>query len=358
MTAQNIDRSLPTPLLFIAAVLIWGSTFLVITFQLGEVAPAVSVVYRFGLGALILFGWCLVRRERLWISWRHQGWLMLQGLLNFGLSYVCTYEAEGYLVSALVAVMFALMVFWNAIGARLIFKTALTWQTLCAAAISIGGVVMLFSHSLQEVWLSLGLADSGAGVGASAGTIAATTGIVANPAPGNGHFLLGLGLALAATLSASVGSMVAVKVGRDHDNNVLVTTAWAMLWGMLSVTLWALVTGQPWTLPSTPVYWISMLYLASCGSVIAFTAYFTLINRIGPGKAAYTGVMTPVVSVLLSMRFESYQPGAIGVLGMALCLTGVVWAVRSKGNEPGADTVQPGAAMRPCDLHPATGDHA
>ena len=50
---------------------------------------------------------------------------MMQGLLNFGLTYVCTYEAEGYLVSALVAVLFALMVFWNALGARLFFSTRL-----------------------------------------------------------------------------------------------------------------------------------------------------------------------------------------------------------------------------------------
>ena len=338
-------RCLPTPLLFIAAVLIWGSTFLVITFQLGEVAPAVSVVYRFGLGALILFAWCLVRRERLWIGWRRQRWLVLQGLLNFGLSYVCTYEAEGYLVSALVAVMFALMVFWNAIGARLIFGTALTWQTLCAAAVSIGGVVLLFSHSLQQAWQSLAPAAAGAGV-ASAAVVS------------KGHFMLGLALALAATLSASVGNMVAVRVGQDHDNNVLVTTAWAMLWGMLSVALWAVATDQPWVVPSTPLYWGAMLYLALCGSVIAFTAYFTLINRIGPGKAAYTGVLTPVVSVLLSMRFEGYQPGAVGLLGMVLCLAGVVWAVRSKGGKPAADTREDASALQPCDLQPATGDHA
>ncbi len=314
------DRSLPTPLLFIAAVLIWGSTFLVITFQLGDVAPAVSVVYRFGLGALILFGWCLVRRERLWLGWRRQRWLVPQGVLNFAVSYVCTYEAEGYLVSALVAVMFALMVFWNAIGARLIFGTALTWQTLCAAAVSIGGVALLFSHSLQQAWQSLAPTGSGAGT-AAANSI------------GSGHFLLGLTLALAATLAASMGNLVAVRVGRDPETSVRVTTAWAMLWGTLSVALWAVATGQPWVVPSAPVYWAAMLYLSLCGSVIAFTAYFTLINRIGPGKAAYTGVLTPVVSVLLSMRFEDYRPGVVGIVGMALCLAGVVWAVRSKGGK-------------------------
>lgn len=316
-----------TPWLFISTVLIWGSTFLVITFQLGEVAPAVSVVYRFGIGSLILFGWSLWRGERLWIGWGRQPLLILQGLLNFGLSYLCTYKAEGHIVSAMVAVLFALMVFWNALGARLFFGSRITWHTLCAAMLSITGVALLFSHALYGAWHPK--------AGSSAG------------------FILGLALAVGATLSASAGNMVAVRVGRTPGSSVVVTTAWAMVWGMLSVTIWALATGQAWHLPSRPAYWLSMLYLALFGSVIAFTSYFTLINRIGPGKAAYTGVLTPVVSVLLSMQFEGYQPGLIGLLGMALCMAGVIWAVRGTG-KPARES----ANARAADLNPATGDHA
>ncbi len=321
-------RRMSTPLLFIATVLIWGSTFLVITFQLGEVAPAVSVVYRFGMGTLILFCWALWRGQKLWVGWRRQPLLIMQGVLNFGLSYLCTYKAEGYLVSALVAVLFALMVFWNALGARLFFGSRITWHTVCAAALSIAGVALLFSHSLHGA-------------------------LQPKPGSSSAGFLLGLLLAIGATLSASAGNMIAVQVGRVHQNSVLVTTAWAMFWGMLSVAAWALASGQTWSLPSQPVYWLSMLYLALFGSVIAFTAYFTLINRIGPGKAAYTGVLTPVVSVLLSMQFEGYQPGAVGLFGMGLCLAGVLWAVRGKNTPVRADVKAP-----PAVLVAATGEHA
>ncbi len=151
--------------------------------------------------------------------------------------------------------------------------------------------------------------------------------------------------------------MVAVRVGEQADNNVFVTTAWAMLWGTISVAIWALATGQSWQAPWSPVYWGAMLYLALCGSVIAFTAYFTLINRIGPGKASYIGVMTPVVSVLLSMRFEGYRPGPVGFLGMALCLAGVVWAIRGK-DIPADTPAETVVLLSPADLNPATGDHA
>mgnify|MGYP002135210748 CR=1 FL=1 len=97
---------MPSSILFIIASLIWGSTFWAITQQLGQVAPAVSIAYRFGLAALSLFVWCALRGQDLRLPWRLQKWLMLQGFFTFSLSYLCTYSSEQYVVSALVAVLF------------------------------------------------------------------------------------------------------------------------------------------------------------------------------------------------------------------------------------------------------------
>ena len=55
--------------LYLSSVFIWGSTWLFITFQFGVVPPAVSVAYRFALSALLLFGWCLSRRQPLRSPW-------------------------------------------------------------------------------------------------------------------------------------------------------------------------------------------------------------------------------------------------------------------------------------------------
>jgi drug/metabolite transporter (DMT)-like permease len=63
--------------------------------------------------------------------------------------------------------------------------------------------------------------------------------------------------------------------------------------------------------------------------VIAFGAYFTLIHRIGSQKAVYIGVVTPVISVLLSIQLEHYRPGAMEWFGMVLCLSSVVWALKA-----------------------------
>ena len=64
--------------LYLASVLIWGSTWIAITFQYGVVAAEVSVAYRFWLAAALLMGWCLVRGLKLRFTLREHAWLALQ----------------------------------------------------------------------------------------------------------------------------------------------------------------------------------------------------------------------------------------------------------------------------------------
>ena len=294
---------MPSSILFLLASLIWGSTFWAITLQLGDVPPAVSVAYRFALAAAVLFGFCLLRGNRLSLPWRTQRWLMAQGFLTFGLSYVCTYSAEQYLVSALVAVLFALMVFWTPICSRLLFGTPIVWRVWAAGSVAVAGVALLFSQSIGAA-----LQDIGMG--------------------GKGHFLLGLALAVTATVASSAGNVIVGKV-RAESNNVFLTTAWSMAWGTALVFVLIAISGQPLIVPAAPKYWMGLMYLSVFGSVIAFIAYFTLINRIGAQKAVYVGVTSPVISVLLSIQLEHYRPGPLEFAGMLLCLASVVWAVRA-----------------------------
>jgi drug/metabolite transporter (DMT)-like permease len=294
-----------SPVLFTLASLIWGSTFWAITLQLGDVPPSVSVVYRFALASSVLFAICIGRGIKLHLPWRTQKWVMLQGVATFGLSYICTYQAEEVVVSGLVAVLFALMVFWTPLLGRVFYGTPIAPRTWGAGAVATGGVALLFYHSIGAAWRDV-------------------------QAGGSGHFLLGVVLALVATIASSAGSIVVGKV-REQSGNVMLTTAWSMFWGTLLVAVYAVATGQRFMLPPTLSYTLGLLYLAIFGSVIAFLAYFTLINRIGPQKAVYIGVITPVLSVLLSIQLEHYRPGPVEFLGMILCLASVAWALRGPG---------------------------
>ena len=299
---------MPSYALFSIASLIWGSTFFAITLELGEVPPAVSVVYRFALASLTLFAFCLLRGDKLRLPWRAQRWLLLQGFFTFCVSYVCTYHAEQYVVSALVAVLFALMVFWTPILSRLAFGTPIPRRTWGAGAAAIGGVTLLFWHSLANALREL---NQG----------------------GQGHFILGPLLGITASIASAGGSIVVGKV-REETNNLMLSTGWSMFWGTCMVAVWCFATGQAFVIPRTASYVLGLLHLSIFGSVVAFICYFTLINRIGSNKAVYIGVITPVISVLLSIKLEHYRPGPAEWLGMAVCLGSVAWALRSPAAKP------------------------
>ena len=284
--------------LYLAAVLIWGSTWLAITFQLGQVPPEVSVAYRFALASVLLFGWCLVRRLSLTFSWRDHLWMALEGLLLFGLNYVCVYLAEGQISSGLVAVVFSLMVFLNIMGTRAFFGTPVKPATLLGAACGIGGVILIF---LPEI----------------------------GRASDHGRPLLGLGYAIVATFSASLGNLVAARNQRRGLPVIQINT-FGMMYGALFVGLYAWLADRPFVFNGSSGYLLSLGYLALFGSIFAFGAYLTLIGRIGADRAGYTAAAIPIVALMFSTAFEGLRWQLFTVVGIALCVAGNVLVLRRR----------------------------
>ena len=70
------------------------------------------------------------------------------------------------------------------------------------------------------------------------------------------------------------------------------------------------------------------MYLAIPGSVIGFTAYLTLVGRMGPEKAAYSTVLFPVVALNVSAWAEGYRWSALSLAGLALVMLGNVLVFR------------------------------
>jgi len=88
------------------------------------------------------------------------------------------------------------------------------------------------------------------------------------------------------------------------------------------------VRGIPFTFDGSVPYLASLGYLALFGSVFAFIAYLTLLQRIGAGRAGYTAVVIPVLAMATSTVFEGYRWSDIGLLGMVLVLVGNVLMLR------------------------------
>ncbi|HJW08302.1 MAG TPA: EamA family transporter [Holophagaceae bacterium] len=277
--------------LYLISVLIWGSTWIAITFQYGRVAPEVSVAYRFGLAALMLVGWCLARGRSLRFSLPQHGWLALQGALMFGVNYVCVYVAEQRIPSGLMAVIFSLLAILNLFGARLFFATRLSAASLAGAAVGICGVALICLPG-------------------------------AALAPG-GAMRTGLVFALAGTVASSLSNLVSQRNQR-HGLPVMEGNAVGMAYGAGFVALYCWVSGRPFSFDPSWHYVGSLAFLALFGSVLAFGAYLTLVGRIGAGRAGYAMVAIPLVALLLSTLFEGLHWHWWLGLGAALCLGGNV----------------------------------
>jgi drug/metabolite transporter (DMT)-like permease len=284
--------------LFAACVLIWGTTWLAITFQLGRVAPDVSVFYRFLLASVLAFAYCAWRRLPLRYSWRQHAWIALMGILMFGVSYVFVYYAEQHVVSGLVAVGYSASPLLGMLGMRAFFGTPMTRRVALGSVLGIVGIALVFSPEIGS-------------------------------AQGPGNFAVGATYTALAVLLSAFGSLVAHR-NHQHDLPLWQSLAWGMLYGALFALAWALAGGKPLDFEPTARYVASLAYLAVFGSILAFASYLTLLKRIGAARSGYIGVMTPIVALVISAAFESFRWHALTWVGIAVSVAGNVVILRGK----------------------------
>ncbi|MBY0464827.1 MAG: DMT family transporter, partial [Burkholderiales bacterium] len=93
--------------LYALVVLIWGTTWLALKWQLGLVPIALSIAYRFALAGTVLMLWLAWKRQIVWPRGKAAVWVGAQGLCLFCLNFVCFLQASQTLASGLVAVVFS-----------------------------------------------------------------------------------------------------------------------------------------------------------------------------------------------------------------------------------------------------------
>jgi drug/metabolite transporter (DMT)-like permease len=140
--------------LYIVTVVIWGSTWLAIEYQLGVVEPEVSITYRYLLAAVILFIWSKINRLKLLFNVKDHIWFALLGLLLFCLNYILAYRAQIHITSALAAIAFSTILWINIFLARLVFGTRAGRRVLFGAFLGIVGILVLFVPQIERVSLS------------------------------------------------------------------------------------------------------------------------------------------------------------------------------------------------------------
>jgi drug/metabolite transporter (DMT)-like permease len=276
-------------LLYAAAALIWGSTWLGIKLQLTQVPPVLSVGYRFCLASLILAVYCILRNKRLAFSRRDHLFMAIQGFSLFGLSYCMSYLATSYLTSGLVAVVFSTILMWNILNLRLFMGQSIAWRAFWGGILGLTGICIVFWHDLSAFTATRGL--------------------------------IGLSMALLGAYLASVGNVVGARNART---GVPVTQAnlYGMAYGGLLTLAIHFAGGGELVMDWSAGYLAPMLYLTIFGSVVAFGCYMLLIGRIGAEYAAYVTLLMPIIALLLSTIFEDFLWTFHTALGVIIVLIG------------------------------------
>ena len=130
-------------------------------------------------------------------------------------------------------------------------------------------------------------------------------------------------------LCASTGNMVHQ---RNLNNNfpALQTIAYAMLYGSIVTFLITQIRGAELLFEYSFSYITSLFYLSIFGSIFAFVSYLKLLEKVGPGRAGYVGVVMPVLALIISTIFEKLEWQIDLIVGLPILIVGAVLVINQK----------------------------
>ena len=299
---MNFDRETWTRVIipFIIFTAIWGSTWIVIRDQLGTVPAQWSVAYRFAIatvGMAILTKW---KGHSLKPGPGFLAAAAVVGISQFVVNFNGVYLAERYITSGLVATVFALLMVPNALLAWAWLGHKPTGRFLAASLVAVGGIALLFLHELEQ-----------------------------NPTVDMRLLWIGIGWTIVGLLGAAISNVFQAREAVKHHSLLAILT-WAMGIGAVIDAVLAFVLTGPPVIETRAGYWIGLIYLAIFASVICFSLYYPVVRRIGPGKAAYSSAIVPIIAMALSTLFEGFQWTTLSIGGAALALAGTVLAMRAR----------------------------
>ena len=216
----------------------------------------------------------------------------------YSVNYVFFYLSNTYLISAFPAIVFSTVVIMNIVGETFYFKKKPSLKTLIGASIGMLGILIIFNDEIFNFSFNEGT-----------------------------H--IGLFLALIGTFSASTGNMVHQ---RNLNNNFppIQTIAYAMFYGSIVTLVISKFRGAELLFEISFSYISSLLYLSIFGSIFAFVSYLKLLEKVGPGRAGYVGVVMPVLALIISTIFENLEWQYDLIMGLPILIIGAVLVINQK----------------------------
>lgn len=288
---------------FASIYLVWGSTYLAIRYAVQTIPPFFMGGLRFLISGALLYIWARYRGapRPTWLHWRNA--LIAGGLLLLGGNGAVVW-AEQFVPSGLTALLVSILPFWLVI---------IEWVRPPRRR----------PHGAVLIGLIIGF-----------------IGIVVLIGPGNlgGHGdirPIGAVVLILGSLSWAIGSFFS----RDADlpQSGLLTTGMEMLTGGALLSIVGVLTGE---LSHFDVHQVSgpstlgLIYLITFGSLLGFTSYIWLLDKVSPARLGTYAYVNPVVAVILGWAIAGERLSLRTAVAAAIVICAVALITTARSSTP------------------------
>lgn len=266
----------------LAVYIVWGTTYFAIKVAIEGIAPFFLVGTRFIAAGVLLLGWQALRgapapTAKQWGGAAVVGFLLL--VVGNGTVSVAEHWVSSGATVALVSIMPLATALWS--GAFGQWPRRAEWSAIALGGA--GAAIMLLGRDLQ---------------GSITGTL----------------------LILLGTTSWSLGTVLSRRLDVPHGPTGF--GAEMLTAGVMGLGISAAL-GEHWAIPQSPHVWWAWGYLVVFGSLVGFSAYRFVVERVSPSLASTYAYINPPVALFVGwwLGSETFSPNVL--LGLPVVLVAV-----------------------------------
>ena len=293
-----------TIFMYIFCLIVWGLNFIAVKIQGTPVSLELSLTYRLVMTAFLflILVWFLQPKGR--PTRKDIPFVIVFGVCNFALSYLCLYYATILSSAAIVTLVFSLKVILTPITLRIFLKEKLHLRVLFGGILGVLGVCILIYPNLNSFQGS--------------------------------NDIKGIMVAILGTLLTAVGDASSAR-NASHKVNPIYANAIGFTVGSLLMGVIVLFQGQEFIFPTSFSYLSGLLYLTLVASFVAWLFYLKLVEKIGGAQSGYMVALFPVIGGIASVLIGESDPSLylfagcfFSCIGAAIALGFGTWRHNAK----------------------------
>jgi drug/metabolite transporter (DMT)-like permease len=254
--------------------------------------PLDSLLFlRFAIAGAVMAGWMLITRQA-WPRARSLAGLALMGGVGYVGQSWCYFSALSHASAGLTALLLYLFPVIVTVLHAVLARRMLRPLRAAAVLVALAGTTLTIGGNVEGQ--ALGVA-------------------------------FGIAAALIYALYIIVGERVTAGIGAIPAVTVIMLAS--------SVSSALIVLGRGFAAPVTPTGWVAVLAIALVCTVVAITAFFAGLSRLGAPDASTLSTLEPLATIVLAAVFLGERISFTQMLGGTIILAAAIVLARYGGND-------------------------